>query len=167
MVLLHRYGNLCLMPRYSVPALAPLAPKGKRGHCACWRLLGAITGTSRGAPGLDHPAPGEPAWLGRPRGGLASSASRGLAPREGLECLLVKMGHAVGRRQASLGTPIPRTPTPRTRPMAWLHQWSSTARLRQLNTQDPREEDDTRPPQERPHQAGSRGGGEIKARGTS
>ena len=31
----------------------------------------------------------------------------------------------------------------------------------------PHGEDDTRPPQERPHQAGSRGGGEIKARGTS
>ena len=47
-----------------------------------------------------------------------SSASRGLAPREGLECLLVKMGHTAcwlshtaGRRQASLGTPVPRTPT--------------------------------------------------------
>ena len=46
-----------------------------------------------------------------------SPASRGLAPREGLECLLMKMGHtglllshAVGRRQASLGTPIPRMP---------------------------------------------------------
>ena len=31
----------------------------------------------------------------------------------------------------------------------------------------PRGADDTRPPQERPHQAGSREGGEIKARGTS
>ena len=31
----------------------------------------------------------------------------------------------------------------------------------------PRGADDTRPPQGRPHQAGSRGGGEIKARGTS
>ena len=47
-----------------------------------------------------------------------SSASRGLAPREGLGCLLVKMGRsgplaepAVDRRQASLGTPVPRTPT--------------------------------------------------------
>ena len=47
-----------------------------------------------------------------------SSASRGLAPREGLVCLLMKMGrtrplvdHAVGCRQASLGTPVPRTPT--------------------------------------------------------
>ena len=44
-----------------------------------------------------------------------SSASRGLTPRKGLE---FKLGHtrplashAVGRRQASLGTPIPRTPT--------------------------------------------------------
>ena len=45
-----------------------------------------------------------------------SSAPRGLAPREGLEFVLVKMGHAgppfePRRRQASLGTPIPRTPT--------------------------------------------------------
>ena len=45
------------------------------------------------------------------------SASRGLAPREGLECLLVKMGRTGPlvelRRglQASLGTPVPRTPT--------------------------------------------------------
>ena len=31
----------------------------------------------------------------------------------------------------------------------------------------PRGADDTRPPQERPHQVGSRGGGEIQARGTS
>ena len=47
-----------------------------------------------------------------------SSASRGLAPREGLECLLVKMSRTgtlaeprVGRRQASMGTPVPRTLT--------------------------------------------------------
>ena len=47
-----------------------------------------------------------------------SSTSRGLAPHEGLECLLVKMGrtrplvrHAVDCRQAGLGTPVPRTPT--------------------------------------------------------
>ena len=47
-----------------------------------------------------------------------SSAPRGLAPREGLELVLMKMGHAgpplshaAGRRQASLGTPVPRTPT--------------------------------------------------------
>ena len=47
-----------------------------------------------------------------------SSASWGLAPREDLERLLVKTGrtgprgsHAMGRRQASLGTPVPRTPT--------------------------------------------------------
>lgn len=31
----------------------------------------------------------------------------------------------------------------------------------------PREANDTRPPQKQPHQGGSRGGGEIKARGTS
>ena len=47
-----------------------------------------------------------------------SSALRGLAPREGLECLVDEDGpyglllsHAMGRRQASLGTPVPRTPT--------------------------------------------------------
>ena len=47
-----------------------------------------------------------------------SSASRGLDPREGPECLVDEDGlydlllsHAVGRRQASLGTPVPRTPT--------------------------------------------------------
>ena len=41
-----------------------------------------------------------------------------LGPREGLELVLMKMGragpplsHAAGRRQASLGTPILRTPT--------------------------------------------------------
>jgi len=31
------------MARYSTPALAPLAPKRKQGHCARWR-----------PPGLDH-----------------------------------------------------------------------------------------------------------------
>ena len=47
-----------------------------------------------------------------------SSASRGLAPREGLECLLVKMGHTRprveprrGPQVGKSGTPIPRTPT--------------------------------------------------------
>ena len=46
------------------------------------------------------------------------SASRGLAPREVLEWLLKKLGlpgrwmsHALGRRQACLGTPVPRTLT--------------------------------------------------------
>ena len=45
-----------------------------------------------------------------------SSAPRGLAPREGLGSVLMKMGRAGPllepcRRQACLGTPIPRTPT--------------------------------------------------------
>ena len=47
-----------------------------------------------------------------------SSASRCLAPREGLGCLVDEDGpyglllsHAMGRRQASLGTPVPRMPT--------------------------------------------------------
>ena len=46
-----------------------------------------------------------------------SSASRGMDPREGLGCLVDEDGpydlllsHDVGHRQASLGTPIPRTP---------------------------------------------------------
>ena len=46
------------------------------------------------------------------------SASRGLDPHEGLGCLVDEdgsygplLGHAVGRRQASLGTPVPGTPT--------------------------------------------------------
>ena len=62
------------MPRYSAPALAPLAPKGKQGHCAHWRPPGArlilivmahVIGTSRG-----------------------------LAPREGLELELMKVARA-------------------------------------------------------------------------
>ena len=47
-----------------------------------------------------------------------SSAPGGLAPHEGLDLELMKMGrtgpllsHAAGRRQASMGTPVPRTPT--------------------------------------------------------
>ena len=47
-----------------------------------------------------------------------SCAPRGLAPRKGLDLESMKMGHtgppsghAAGRRQASLGTPVPRTPT--------------------------------------------------------
>ena len=30
---MHRYGNLCLMLQYFAPALVPLAPKRKQGHC--------------------------------------------------------------------------------------------------------------------------------------
>ena len=69
-------------------------------------------------PRLDISAPREPAWLGHSRGGLVSSTSRGLDPREGLGCLADEDGpyglllsHAVGCRQACLGTPVPRTPT--------------------------------------------------------
>ena len=92
LVLLHRNGNLCLMPRYSMVALAPFAPKRKQGCCARWRppgirlvsiIMAHVTRASRGLPRLDISAPREPAWLGHSRGGLASSASRG--PREGLE----------------------------------------------------------------------------------
>ena len=47
---------------------------------------------------------------------LLSSASRGLDPPEGLGLLLLKLGHTrpltePRRRKASLGTPVPRTPT--------------------------------------------------------
>ena len=47
-----------------------------------------------------------------------SSASQGLAPREGLECLLVKMGRTGplteprrGPQAGKSGAPVPRTPT--------------------------------------------------------
>ena len=54
-----------------------------------------------------------------------SSAPRGLAPREGRGFVLMKMGHAgppfePRRRQASLGTPVPRTPTVAPGPKARL-----------------------------------------------
>ena len=85
-------------------------------------------------PRLDISAPREPAWLGHSRGGLASSASRGLDPREGLGCLADEDGpyglllsHAVGRRQASLGTPVPKTPTEIMGAKSsrdWLSNWS-------------------------------------------
>ena len=55
-------------------------------------VMAHVTRTSRGLPCLDLFAPREPAWCGRSRGGLVLSASRGLAPREGLKCLLVKVG---------------------------------------------------------------------------
>ena len=81
-------------------------------------VMAHVMRTSRGLPRLDISTPREPVWLGHSRGGLASSASRGLDPREGLGCLVdedglygLLLGHAVGRRQASLGTPVPRTPT--------------------------------------------------------
>ena len=48
-----------------------------------------------------------------------------------------------------LGTGVPRLSC--LRPAAWLNRWPSTARLHQPNTQDPREADGARPPQERPH----------------
>ena len=70
-----------------------------------------------------------------------SSASRGLAPHEGLGCLLVKMGHTgrrwshtAGRSQESLGTPVPRTPTVAPGPKArsdlasWRSQGASAER---------------------------------------
>ena len=65
-----------------------------------------------------------------------------------------------------LGTGVPRLAC--LRPAAWLKWLPSTAHLRQLKLKTlagakPREADDERPPQEWPHHAGSRGGGEIKA----
>ena len=70
LVLLHRYGNLSLMPRYFAHALAPLAPKRKQGHYTRWRPPGArlvsivmayVTRTSQGLPNLELSAPHEPA----------------------------------------------------------------------------------------------------------
>ena len=40
LVSLHRYGNLCLMPRYSSRALVSLAPKRKQGCYTHWRPPG-------------------------------------------------------------------------------------------------------------------------------
>ena len=92
-----------------------------------------------------------------------SFASRGSAPREGLECLLVKMGRigrwwtpAVDRRQESLGTPIPRMPTIAPGPRAWLHQRPGTTHLHRqilktLSRAKPHETDGTRRPQGQPH----------------
>ena len=99
------------MPRYSVPALASLAPKRKQGRYARWHPTGArlvsivmdhVMRASRGLPRLDISAPREPAWLGRSRGSLASYASRGLAPREGIDCLVDEDGPY---RPASTATP--------------------------------------------------------------
>src|SRR4051812_21274086 len=73
------------------PALAPLAPKRKGGHCAGWRPPGALGrhGLRHGHlvryPTLISPPPREPARGGRAGGSAVSYASRGLAPREGLE----------------------------------------------------------------------------------
>ena len=61
--------------------------------------------------------------------------------------------HACGLQRGSTGGPV--------RPI-FINQQS-----RPLRGAKPRGADDTRPPQEWPHQAGSRGGGEIKERGTS
>ena len=101
LVLLHQNGDLCLRPRYSAAALAPFAPKRKQGRRARWHPPGTclvsivtahVTRTSRGSPHLDISAPREPARLGHSRGGLASSASRGLDPREGLGCFVGEDG---------------------------------------------------------------------------
>ena len=81
---------------------------------------------------IEISAPREGAWRGLlPLGVLASPPSRGRVSREGLvlerSCAgpyqAVEVGHALGHRQASLGTPIPRMPTVAPRPKArssWL-----------------------------------------------
>ena len=69
-----------------------------------------------------------------------------------------------------LGTGVPRLA------FLWPAAWLSSGPVRPVfinpssrpsRGAKPRGADDTRPPQGRPHQAGSRGGREIKARGTS
>jgi hypothetical protein len=98
LVLLHENGNLWLIPRDSAPALASLAPKKKLLPYAHWRPPGL------GRHGSRHPnltrwglhrnlrssgaSPGELLLLKA----LALSASRGLAPREDLDWLLLEMG---------------------------------------------------------------------------
>ena len=135
-----------------------------------------------------------------------SFASRGLAPHEGLECLLMKTGRtrslsepryrpqAVGARGAShLPFGFAAKPSPSTSwargllsvfweqvspdlPTCGLQHGSASGPVwpvfinkhsRPSRGAKPRGANDARPPQGRPHQEGSRGGGEIKARGTS
>ena len=86
------------------------------GACLVLIVMACEMSTSRGTPCLDLSAslmslPGEAA----PQEASSSSAPRGLAPREGLECCLMKTGRtgplvsdAAGRRQASLGNPVPK-----------------------------------------------------------
>ena len=121
---LHQYRNLCLMPRDSSPAPASLAPKRKPVHCVCCRLHGLGHHGSRhvnlarcplhrylrslGAslarppPGRSWCRPPHEAW---PLARILSCCCRSWAVPGRW------WSHAVGRRQASLGTPIPRTPT--------------------------------------------------------
>ena len=79
----------------------------------------------------------------------------------------VRARHGPGATVGVLGTEVPRLVC--LRPAAWLKWWPSMAHLRLLKLKTlararPRGADDARLPQERPHQAGSRGGGEIKTR---
>ena len=72
----------------------------------------------------------------------------------------------LGATVGVLGTRVPRLAC--LRPMAWPHQRPSrpifiSQHSRPSRGAKPHGADDTRPPQGRPHQAGSRGGGEIKA----
>ena len=98
LVLLHGNGNLWLIPRDSAPVLASLAPKWKLLSCAHWRPPGLGHHGSRHQNltrrGLHRNLRSSGASPGEllPSEVLAPSASRGLAPREGLESLLVKMG---------------------------------------------------------------------------
>ena len=88
LALLHLYGNLCLIPRDSAPALASLAPKRTLVHCARWRPPGLGRHGSRHVNlarcTLHRCLRSSGASLVRPppREVLVSFTSQGLAPHE-------------------------------------------------------------------------------------
>jgi hypothetical protein len=92
LVSFHRNGNLWLIPWDSVSARASFAPKRKLPLCARWRPPGLGRHgsrhqnlTRRGLHRYLHSSGAYPGELLLPEV-LALSASRGLAPREGLGC---------------------------------------------------------------------------------
>ena len=115
LVLLHQYGNLCLMPRDSSPALSPLAPKRQRVLCAHWRPPGLGRHGSRHANLARYPLH---RYLRSSGAILARPPQRGLDVARlarVLDCCCCGWAgpchcrsHIMGRRQASLGTPVPR-----------------------------------------------------------
>ena len=96
--MLHQNGNLWLISRTPRMWLASFAPKRKLALCARWRPPGLGHHGSRQLSlvrcTLHRTLRPSGASLKRPipSGGLASSASRGLAPREGLESLMLELG---------------------------------------------------------------------------
>ena len=113
------FGRTPWEPAY---ALASFAPKRKLSSLCALVLARLDLHHSRPREDghcIEISAPREAAWGGLlSTGVLAPSSLRGWGSREGLALtkprqavLVVEVGHALGRRQASLGTPVPRTPT--------------------------------------------------------